>query len=121
LLEACRDPRFRIAHPEDIAICRLNRDLLEREHGMRFANRAAAELFSFERAMPNYPTLGFHGVFNLIPVLGPDRFWDIYRTLDDKSTTFVDYGLLMRQLGSGRTKTLRRIRLTLDRISTLIA
>jgi len=119
LLEACRDPDFQVGHPEDVAICRTNRGLLEQVHGIRFADRATAGRFAFERTKTGQPTFGFHGVFNMIPVLGADRFWEIYRSLDDPQTAFVDYRLLMRQLGTGDRATGRRARLTSDRISGL--
>jgi len=115
LLQACRDADFRAAHPEDVAICRLNRDLLESKHDIRFADRTTAERFAFERTAPAGPTLGFHGVFNLIESLGSDRFWEIYSTLDDRRSAFIDYWLLMRQLGRGRDSLVRRARLTWDR------
>ena len=118
LLAACRDPHFRFTHPEDVAICRLNRDLLEAEHGIRFAERPIAERFAFERERPAAPTFGFHGIFNMVPVLGPDRFWDIYQSLDDRSSAFADYGLLMRQLGRGSSA--RRARLTSDRLKAAL-
>lgn len=119
LLDAGRAPGFRASHPEDVAICRMNRSLLEREHGIRFADRATAARFSFEREAPAGPTFGFHGIFNMIPVLGADRFWEMYRQLDDRSSAFVDYGLLIRQLGDGGAATLRRVQLTKDKISAL--
>ena len=114
LLDACRDPRFRAGHPEDVAICRGNRQLLEQEHAIKFPGRATAERFSFERTNPAGQTFGFHGIFNMIPLLGPDRFWEIYCTLDHRSTALLDYGLLMRQLGTGRDAAARGSRLTLD-------
>jgi hypothetical protein len=120
LLEACRDPRFRAAHPEDVAICRLNRDLLEREHGIRFADRSTAERFAFERTEPDGPTFGFHGVFNMIPALGADGFWEVYRGLDDRRTVFVDYALLMRQLRMGNRAREHRLQLTRDRVFQLL-
>lgn len=119
LLEACRDRRFVISHPEDVAICRLNREFLEVEHGVRFADRAAAQRFAFERTAPGHPTFGFHGVFNLIPAVGPEHFWEIYRTLDDPSTAFVDYWRLMRQLGRGSHALHRRVLFTLNRLRGL--
>lgn len=119
LLQACRDPRFRHAHPEDVAICRLNRDLLEREHEIRFAPRATAERFGFERTVPREPTFGFHGIFNLIPALGAERFWEIYRDLDDRGTAFADYRLLMGQLGTGKHPGRRRLQLLMDRVAAL--
>ena len=116
LLEACRDRRFVASHPEDLAICRLNRPLLELEHGLRFAARATAQRFAFERTPATRPTFGFHGVFNMISAVGPERFWEIYRSLDDPSTAFVDYWPLMRQLGRGPHALRRRLLLTLDRL-----
>lgn len=120
LLESCKDSRFQIAHPEDVAIGRINREMLEREHGIRFADRMTAGRFAFERNPPATPTFGFHGIFNMIPALGPDRFWKLYRGLDDRRTAFVDYALLMRQLRGGKRAGLRRWRLTLDRARGLI-
>lgn len=118
LLAACQDADFVIGHPEDIAICRTNRSWLESRHGIRFADQGTAERFAFERAEPR-ASFGFHGVFNMIDVLGADRFWDLYRTLDDPSTAFVDYRTLFRQLGQGRDALARRARLTLDRLRSL--
>jgi hypothetical protein len=120
LLEACRDPKFRACHPEDLAICRTNRSLLESEHGIRFADRGVAESFAFERKVPGSPTFGFHGIFNLISTLGPERFWEIYDGLDDRRTAFVDYRLLIRQLGVGRDALRRRSRLTADLLANLV-
>ena len=115
LLEACRDERFVHAHPEDVAIGRVNRDLLERSHGIRFADRTAAARFSFERTTPPGPTFGFHGIFNMIRLFGADRFWRTYQTLDDRRTAFSDYALLARQLIGGRDGMRRVARLTADR------
>jgi Protein of unknown function (DUF5672) len=114
LLEACQDARFSVSHPEDLAICRTNRQFLESEYGIRFGDLATARRFAFERMPSAVPTFGFHGVFNMIPALGPDRFWEIYSSLDDKQTAFVDYGVLMRQLGTGERALGRRLRLSID-------
>lgn len=114
LMQACRSPGFVQSHPEDIAIGRLNRAFLEHEHGIVFADGAMAARFSFERAVPPVPTFGFHGVFNMVPLLGPERFWEIYKTLDDASTAFRDYAVLTRQLGSAKGATKRRFKLTAD-------
>jgi hypothetical protein len=121
LLEACRDPSFREEHPEDIAICRTNRALLESEHGIRFADRSTAGHFAIERTEATGPTFGFHGIFNMSDALGPDRFWQVYSTLDDRRTAFTDYGLLMRQLGRGRKPMARRARLTWDRAANFFS
>lgn len=114
LMKACRREGFQAFHPEDVAICRANRPFLEQECGMVFADQAIADRFSFERTKPTEPTFGFHGIFNMIPALGVDRFWEIYHTLGDRSTALTDYMLLMRQLGSGRETWSRRLWLTVD-------
>lgn len=116
LLDACREPDFLPSHPEDVAIARTNRDLLEGKFGLRFADRALAERFSFERTVPPGPTFGFHGIFNLLGALGPDGFWEIYQSLDDRSTIAADYWRLMQQLAQGGGAWSRRARLTLDRL-----
>lgn len=120
LLEACRDDSLCRGHPEDVAICRNNRALLEQKYNMKFADRALAERFSFERGPSSVPTFGFHGVFNMIPLLGVERFWETYRGLDDKSAALTDYVTLMRQLGSGASEVRRRLRLTTDRAAALL-
>jgi hypothetical protein len=117
LLEACKDPAFEVGHPEDVAIARENRGLLERRYGLQFADRELASRFSFERTIPERPTFGFHGIFNLVKVVGPDEFWRIYRTLDERSTVAADYWRLMRQLGWTPTAWRRKLRLTLDRVN----
>ena len=120
LLEACRSPDFAVSHPEDVAIGRINRNFLEREHGIRFADRGTAARFSFERSRADQPSFGFHGVFNMVEVLGEERFWELYETLDDRTTIFTDYRLLMRQAGSGSNGLRRRTRLTIDGARRLI-
>jgi len=88
LIKALRDPLFKAGHPEDIAICRTNRAFLERAHGIRFADRETASRFAFERGETRKSAFGFHGIFNLVPVLGADRFWQHRRIhpLDDAQT-----------------------------------
>jgi hypothetical protein len=120
LLDACRSPEFVSGHPEDVAICRTNRTLLEQGYGMRFADRGTAERFSFERSVPEAPTFGFHGVFNMVPLVGEERFWEIYRTLDDRNTVATDLALLIRQV-RGRNRLGRRTRLVRDRAKDLLA
>ena len=114
LLQACLDPDFKSAHPEDLAICRANRDLLESKYGIRFADAATAERFAFERSRPQMPTFGFHGVFNLVPLLGARRFGQMYLSLDDRTTIFQDLRLLLKQLRGDRNGNLLRRRLVLD-------
>lgn len=110
LLEACRDPGFVLSHPEDVSICRTNRPLLEEKFNIRFADKAVADRFSFERHHHGGPTFGFHGAFNLIKAIGAPAFWDMYCGLDDKKSVFADYWSIMaqalmhaRKVGLGRS------------------
>jgi hypothetical protein len=119
LLQACADDRFQPSHPEDLSICHANRSFLEGEYGIRFADETIAGQFAYERMPPSSPTFGFHGVFNLVPILGQDAFWDLYGTLDDRSTIRPDYRLLIRQLGDSPRALSRRARLTGDMLKSL--
>jgi hypothetical protein len=69
LLRALRDPRITDLVPEDIAICRTYRSLLEQEHGIRYAPAEVAGRFSFETVPPPSPTLGFHGITHLVRLI----------------------------------------------------
>jgi len=69
LLQASRDPRITDLVPEDIAICKTYRSLLEQEHGIRFAPAEVACRFSFETLPPPAPTLGFHGLTHLVRIV----------------------------------------------------
>ena len=114
LLKAIGDPEFRPEHPEDVAICRTNRALLERKHGIRFADRATADAFAFERTQAEAPTFGFHGIFNMINVIGTEGFWQVYRTLDQRYLAVLDFGTLIKQIGAGPNGFGRRAILMLD-------
>jgi hypothetical protein len=120
LLEACRNQAFVMQHPEDVAICRSNRNLLEGDLGCRFAEPVIAAGFSFERQQPPRPTFGFHGVFNMIPLLGRANFWQTYGSLDDRRTLWTDYWMLMGQLAGGASSWPRAARMTLDRILEVV-
>jgi hypothetical protein len=50
---------------EDELICRVHRSRLEAAFGIRFADEPAADEFSYERSLPEVPTFGFHGLFNM--------------------------------------------------------
>jgi hypothetical protein len=120
LLEACLDPDFMHSHPEDLAICRWNRRLLESAHHIRFASDAVAARFSIERGLALSPTFGFHGIFNMVEQLGADRFWQLYQSLDHRSLISRDYRLLIKQLSSSPGFLKRAGRLSLDRIRDML-
>ena len=73
LLEALLDPRIVLDDAEDTTICRTFRPLLEREHGIRFADEALADRFSFEASYPIGRPFGFHGLFNFCRTVAPDE------------------------------------------------
>lgn len=50
---------------EDEQICRIYRKKLENQFGIKFAPESVANQFSYERTLPDAPTFGFHGIFNM--------------------------------------------------------
>jgi hypothetical protein len=122
LIEACRDPRFvDSGQPEDVVIARVNRSWLEQECALRFADRATASRFSFERDRGAARTFGFHGVFNLPDAIGIDGFWEIYSELDDTGTVRTDFWPLLTQVIKGPHGLRRALRQILDRMRAKIA
>ena len=98
LLQALADPRMVMSHPEDVCICQLNRDRLEQLHGIRFAPRALAEQFAYERARVAQPTFGFHGLFNFDEVLAPAALIALLRDLPPPMFRGLDAHDLAAQL-----------------------
>ena len=115
LMEACRAPDFRPGHPEDVAICRANREWLQ-ARGMRFAPAELADLFAAERAGDLATSFGYHGVFNMPRALGTEAFWQIYRELDDLGTVRHDFCGIFRQVGRGPGGIRRMGRMIADRL-----
>lgn len=98
LLSAGLDPRIAPHHPEDQALCRDHRSLLEREHGVRFAPAALARCFSFENEPPGHPTFGFHGPYNLPRVFDERRMVEVVEHLPDEFFRSRDARRLARAL-----------------------
>lgn len=113
LMEACKSPKFQGSHPEDVAIGRVNRDWLERL-GMRFANGAMADSFSTERKGSIESSFGFHGVWHMPNVIGRDQFWNIYSTLNDRSTIRHDLFKLAASLSQSTQGLKRAAQLIVD-------
>jgi hypothetical protein len=67
LLEVLALPRFCLPPEtnEDDFVCRQQRSVLEQEYGIAFAPEATADRFAYERSMPDRPSFGFHGLFNM--------------------------------------------------------
>ena len=67
LFVALQNPRYQKLHPEDQSICIFNKNILEKELGIRIAPKEIAEQFAFEREYKQ--AFGFHGFFNFAHVL----------------------------------------------------
>lgn len=92
LLEASASlPDLPAATNEDEFICKTHRHRLEQEQGLVFASEAVAERFSFERGVPDRPTFGFHGMFNMSRCLSDADVEEIARNLDDRTVMGRDY------------------------------
>jgi uncharacterized protein DUF5672 len=81
-LAAGLDPRIVKIHAEDAHLCRTYRPLLEAEYGIRFADTATANAFSFEANVQEATPFGFHGAFN-VSVFEPDPRFIRFDFLDD--------------------------------------
>ncbi len=114
LMDLCRDPAFVPAHPEDVAIGRINRAWLEGQ-GIRFAPHDLADAFAAERTGDPRQTFGYHGVWNMPRAIGVDGFWQIYRQLDDRGTLKRDFGSLLRDMAGGPGGIGRVVRMIADR------
>lgn len=116
LMEACRHPDFQIEHPEDVAIGRTNRAMLE-NLGLRFAPVELADQFSAERVGDPASTFGYHGVFHMPRVVGVDRFWSIYLELSDRTSLWTDFSIILKYLIRGPDSFRRCFTLIRDRWS----
>ena len=50
---------------EDDQICRIYRSKLTLQSSIQYAPESLAHEFAYERSLPNSPTFGFHGIFNM--------------------------------------------------------
>lgn len=115
LMLVCREPTFRTAAAEDIAIGRINRSWLE-SIGMRFAPAPIADLFSAERAGHLSETFGYHGVFNMPQAIGIERFWQIYQDLDDRHTIWQDFYYIVKNIVGNKNGCSRITRILIDKL-----
>jgi hypothetical protein len=70
---ATHSDRFLVWSPEDVALCRQYRKLLE-AYSLQWAPESVARKFSFERTEPA-STFGFHGSFNWSKVLDKESLY----------------------------------------------
>jgi tetratricopeptide (TPR) repeat protein len=83
LLEALQDARIGVGEAEDTTIGRIARPLLESAHGIRYADDALADRFSFEAAYPIGMPFGFHGLFNFCRTVPPHEIAALAATFSD--------------------------------------
>jgi hypothetical protein len=95
LLEACRELPFDGSRAEDVVICRLYRDQLDRM-GMRFAPEELARRFAYERTAPAGGEFGFHGVFNLVQHLSEAEVLALLRTIEPSVLSRNEHVELLR-------------------------
>jgi hypothetical protein len=95
LLEACTDLPFEGHEAEDVLICRVHREELEKR-GLRFAPESVARRFSFERTRPAGHEFGFHGCFNLVRLISPQRALQLFRSLERQVLTRTERLELLR-------------------------
>jgi hypothetical protein len=56
----------------------------------------------------------------MLEILGRERFWALYDTLDERSSALTDYRLLLGESGRGSNGLGRRARVIFDRAKQLI-
>ena len=81
LVEACA--ALPITHePEDVAICRTHRPMLEKRFGLRFAPEEVARRFAYERMSPTGEEFGFHGALNMVGLVPSPELRSLLRELE---------------------------------------
>lgn len=68
--------------PEDVAICRTHRNVLETHYDLRFAGLEIARQFSYERESSNGHEFGFHGAYNLFAELPGEMMTRVIDSLE---------------------------------------
>ncbi|MGA7595545.1 MAG: DUF5672 family protein [Gallionella sp.] len=96
LLDALRDEDIVDLEPEDEAIGRRYRPLLEAKYGIRFAPEEVAEAFSYETISPRGDPFGFHGLFHMWSVLPQQELDGFVAALADSSVASRQYLQLCR-------------------------
>ena len=110
LLHALTSPDIQVTHPEDLSICDINRDLLEKVHGIRFAPPDIAARFAYEHVRSDVLTFGFHGVFNLIDALTPEEVLDLIKSIQSNMVFSAGMRTLVKNLiRDGQYESAQRI------------
>ncbi len=96
LLDALQDEGIVDLEPEDEAIRRRYRRLLEAKYGIRFAPEEIAEAFSYETISPKGDPFGFHGLFHMWSILPLQELDGFVAALADSSVASRQYFQLCR-------------------------
>lgn len=107
LLAAGMDLRIAEEHPEDVALTRTYRELLEREHGVRFAPLVLARRFA-DSGTTHEATFGFSGAHNLPRVLDEPTLATWLDVLPDEFFATVQARRLARVAVAQRMPALAR-------------
>lgn len=81
LIEACAELPI-TNEPEDVAICRTHRPMLEKRFGLRFAPEEVARRFAYERMRPTRQEFGFHGALNMVGLVSPQELRSLFSGLE---------------------------------------
>jgi len=81
LVEACAALPIS-SEPEDVAICRTHRPMLEKRFGLRFAPEEVARRFAYERMSPTGEEFGFHGAFNMVDLVSSRELSSLLSSLE---------------------------------------
>ncbi|MBT8564060.1 hypothetical protein G6710_06260 [Polynucleobacter paneuropaeus] len=82
---------------EDDQICRLYRSKLVSDYSIRFPSEQLANTFSYERSLPNQPTFGFHGLFNMWRHLSDNELIEMAEKLNPYVFHSIEYFELLLQ------------------------
>jgi hypothetical protein len=95
---------------EDRLICEVFREVLERDHGIRFAPEALADRFCFFQRDPVRPTFGFHGFYNLHRAGDDESVLALTAQMTHQELIRADvFTLLHLIVRDGRTELARRL------------
>jgi hypothetical protein len=101
LIEACAVLPIS-EEPEDIAICRTHRRLLEERFGLRFAPEEVARRFAYERMIPTGDEFGFHGALNMLDHVSPDELVALFENIEPGLLNRREHQEIFRQALSRR-------------------
>lgn len=93
LLEATSSIKFEFLRdiPEDVQICRMNKKILEHFFSIKFSKEDVADIFSYERSTPKFPTFGFHGFFNMWRHIDDSELVSLVESLSSNTLASREY------------------------------